>query len=571
MSNLFIKGFPFLIILLFSLYASSKLFNPQFFTSHDGEGHVIRIIEFDHALKEGQFPVRYAARIYHGVGYPYYNFNYPFIYYFGEALILLGLPYVGVFKAILFLSVLLGGTGTYLFSRKYFSELPSTTAAIFYIFAPYRFLVMYVRGAVAEAFALGLLPFLFFFTQDLIERKKRGFWGLIIVLSILITSHNITAFYTTPFLILYFILRILKNSDKKKLIKRFILVFIISAMLTAFFWFPALYEEPNTKLTELSEDYKFFFSSLSELIYSPWGFGPYKQEDVPGKMSPQLGVVFVAVTVIALVILTIRLFRKKREEKDYLLLGFLSVSFVLFFLSTPFSIFIWDNFYYLRLVQHPWRIVGYMVLTISISAAYVISFVKNKFFSYLMFTVLLILVLYSTRNMVRVNMYIPFNNPFDYASLYGFSTTSKDEHIPRVAHRVRVDPNPNGDLIASSSGTAKRVLWKTTYHKFELDLKKPSDFRDNINYFPGWEGFIDGKKVPLLYKTDELYMLRVNVPAGKHVVEFKYSEIWYRLIADLLSLFTFCGIVLYILWEKLTKKKSSRKSQKRSKSAKNAK
>lgn len=550
MRNLFVRTLPFLIILVFSLYASSKLFSPQFFTSHDGEGHVIRMIEFDHALKEGQFPVRFASRIYHGVGYPYYNFNYPLIYYFGEALYFLGLSFLNSFKVILFISVFLGGLGVYLFSRKYFSVLPSLTAAIFYILAPYRFLVMYVRGALAEGLALGLLPFLFLFTQDLIERKTRGFWGLIIVVSILIASHNITAFYTTPFLIFYFLLSILKNKDKRQLIKKFVLVFIISALLTCFFWLPALYEEPNTKLTELSEDYKFFFPTVSELVYSPWGFGPYKQENIPGKMSPQLGAVFVLVAVVAIINLILRSLRKKLQKKDYLLLGFLGISLVLFFLSTPFSIFIWDNFYYLRLVQHPWRIVGYMVLAVSISAAYLVSFIKNKILSYFFFFILLILIIYSTRNMVRVNMYIPFNNPFDSSPLYGFSTTSKDEHIPRVAHRVREDPNPNGDLIASSSGTAKRVLWKTTHHRFILDLKKSSDFRDNTNYFPGWEGFVDGKKVPLKYSTDELYMLRVNVPEGKHTVEFKYSEVWYRLIADLLSLFTLCAIVLYSLLKK---------------------
>ena len=45
--------FFFVILVLFlSLFASQKLFVDKFYTSHDGEGHVIRLIEFDQAISE---------------------------------------------------------------------------------------------------------------------------------------------------------------------------------------------------------------------------------------------------------------------------------------------------------------------------------------------------------------------------------------------------------------------------------------------------------------------------------------------------------------------------------------
>ncbi|MFI5265185.1 MAG: 6-pyruvoyl-tetrahydropterin synthase-related protein [Candidatus Levyibacteriota bacterium] len=570
MKKFFLRIFPFLVILFFSLFACQKLFNSQFYTSHDGEGHVIRLIEFDNALSEGQFPVRFAKRINHGLGYPYFNFNYPFIYYLGVGLHHAGFSYVTAFKALMILSVLLSGFGMYLFCKKYFSTIASLTASIFYILAPYRLLVMYVRGSVAEEFALGLLPFLFLAVELLIEKKKGSFWFFIFILSVLITAHNITAFFATPFLVLYFFLRILRKREKKELIAKLVSVILLSGMLTAFFWFPALYEAPNTKLAELTQDYKLFFPSVSEIIYSPWGFGAYLQGNVPGKMSPQIGIIHVAIAVVAIILLCFRLFTKKREEKDNLFLGFILVALICFFLLFPTSLFIWDHAFYLQLVQHPWRLVGYIIMSTSIAAAYSISCIKNKKLAMACFVIIVAILLYTTRNMIRVNMYVPFRNPFDYSQVYGPSTTSKDEHMPRLAPRVYQDPNPNGDLIASTSGTVKRIVWRSTYHKFIVHLSKAADLRDNTSYFPGWKGYVDGRQVPLLYITDEFYRLRVHVPKGNHIVEFKYSEIWYRLIADILSLLTLFSIVviLVVVW---IKQKSSKKFQKKLKTAPNVK
>lgn len=553
MKKFFFKVLPFLIILLFSLLACQKLFNPQFYTSHDGEGHVIRLIEFDASLHDGQFPVRLAKRINHGLGYPYFNFNYPFIYYTGVGVHALGLSYVDSFKTLLILAVILGGVGMFFFSANFYRRLPALIAALFYIIVPYRFLNMYVRGAVAEAFALGLVPFLFWAVEYLVRRKKGSMLLFIIVLSVLIVSHNITVFFTAPLLTLYFFLRILRQKEKKELILKYISVFIVSAGLTAFFWFPALYESKLTKLVELTSDYKAFFPSVSEIIYSPWGFGPYLQGNVPGKMSPQIGIIHVGVVLLALVLLLSRCVKKKLEEKDFLLLGFILVALLCFFLLFPFSVFLWDHTYYLQLVQQPWRLIGYIVLSTSIAAGYVISLIKNKKIQIIASVILVICLFYTNRNHIRVNQYVNFNNPFENAQVYGPSTTSKDEHMPRFAPWVYQDPNPNGDIIASTSGTVSRTIWKSNYHKFKLDLKEDAEFRDNTSYFPGWEGFLDGKKVSLLYQKDEFYRLRIAVPKGRHIAEFRFGETWYRTAADLLSLMTFSsivGILAVVLWIK---------------------
>lgn len=532
---------PLILILFFTILACSKLFAGSFYTSHDGEGHVIRLIEFENALKDGQFPVRLAQHLNHGLSYAYFNFNYPFIYYLGALLHLTGLDFVWVFKVILIISIFMGGLGMYLFSRIYFGELESLITAIFYIIAPYRFLNLYVRATLAECFALGLLPFLFLAVEQVI--KNKNIKGFTIVLSLLILSHNITAFITLPLCIIYFAIRTYKQKNKIEYYKSFAFGILISLSISAFFIFPAILENNLTRLVELTEDYKNFFPSPNEIIYSPWGFGPYVQGNMPGKMSPQIGIAHITVFLIALGILFVRFWKKRKfEKKDGFLFAFLALSVICFFLMSPLAFFLWEHIYFLQLVQHPWRLVGYVILGTSIGAGYILSVIKDRKIQLLISAVLIVFLLFTNRNHIRVNQYYTFVNPIKADLPYGPSTTSKDEHMPIWTRRVYEDPNQNGD-VTKGSGSSIRTVWKSNYHEFTVNMKQDGTFRDNTSYYPGWTAKLDGKNVQVNYKKDTYGRLLIGVPKGKHKAEFFFGETPSRLIADYLSVF---GIIFFI-------------------------
>lgn len=548
-----------LVIFVVTLFASQKLFTNSFYTSHDGGGHVIRMIEFDESLRDGQVPVRLTKRINHGLGYPFFNFNYPFIYYLSFLLHLIGLSFVTVFKVILVLSLFIGGVSMYFFARYYFDEIASLLAAIFYIAAPYRFLNMYVRGTVPESFALGILPLLFLSVERIVAKKRYGLTMFLIGASLLILSHNITALIAMPLVTLYFLFRVQTSKEKLWLIKQYMFTIVLSLLVTAFFWVPAIVENKLTKLVELAEDYRAFFPSLRDIIYSPWGFGAFEQGVAPGKMSPQIGIVHTAVSLIALSLLALRyVFCRGLKKHDRVFLLFITLSFVCFFLMSPLSFFLWEKVYFLQLVQHPWRLVGYVVLGASVAAGYIVNVIFSKRAKIFTFILLTILLFYANRNHIRVNQYIDFENPFEKAETYGPSTTSKDEHMPKRAPRIYEDPNPNGDIIASSSGTSpstslgtsRRVVWKSNYHLFDVNLKEDADFRDNTSYFPGWVAKVNGGDAKIDQERDEFYRLRVHLPAGTHKVEFFFRETWYRLLADIVSLGTVVGLVFYYAWSK---------------------
>lgn len=80
-SQLLLSFFIFVSFWIITYPAYKGLLKEGIITGHDTEGHIIRLIEFDRALNDGQFPVRWSKRLNWGLGYPFFNYNYPLNYF----------------------------------------------------------------------------------------------------------------------------------------------------------------------------------------------------------------------------------------------------------------------------------------------------------------------------------------------------------------------------------------------------------------------------------------------------------------------------------------------------------
>ena len=542
---------PLMIILAFALLVSGKLFTPKFYTSHDGEGHVIRMEEFHNALVDGQFPVRLTRQINYGLGYPFFNFNYPFIYYLGEIFHLTGLSFVSSFKAVMIVSVLLGGVGMYIWTLSHFGRLGAVTSSIFFMLAPYRFLNIYVRGNVAETFALSLIPLVLYAVERLMARLPGSKGLLSLSLTILLLSHNITAVIGLTLTGSYFLFLLKYSKAKLPLVISAAKSVVTALLISMYFWLPLVIETGLTRLVELTGDYKYFFPTLAEVIYSPWGFGPYKQGISPGKMSPQIGLIHQLVAGLSLVLITTRYLRGKTlKPSDKFLLFFLGVALISIFLSLPDSQFLWETVSIIKFVQIPWRFIGYVSLGLAIAAGYVVAALKTKTLQAAVFIGLIILLTYANRNHIRVNQYVDYVSPLSGATVYGPSTTSKDEHMPKWAPRIYSAPNPDGDVLAPAGGKSARLVWKSNYHLFDVTASDSGGFRDNTSYFPGWEAKVDGRGQPIEYQADAFGRLLVYLPAGTHQVEYFFRETPYRLLSDFVSIITLATVLLVVWWRR---------------------
>ena len=76
-------------------------------------------------------------------------------------------------------------------------------------------------------------------------------------------------------------------------------------------------------------------------------------------------------------------------------------------------------------------------------------------------------------------------------------------------------------LPSDSTATIELVTYEPNYLKYEVNSEKGGTVVFSEIYYPGWQSMIDGQEAA---HGRANYILRaMNVPAGKHVVEFRFD------------------------------------------------
>jgi len=223
---------PVLLILIFCLWSLRSIFHPGFMYSHDSFWHVERLINIT-SLIPTQFPVRWSPTLDHGYGIPLFNFTYPAAYYLGAIFMYLGLGPVKSYYLLLLLAYFAGGLGIFMLARR--RPIVGVFAALLYLITPYQFLDIFVRGALGEVFALGLIPWVILVLENL-SQTGRFKWYTSLPFALLILSHNFYA-YLFLGLLTFFTLAFYRHK---------LLIFLslfYSMCLSAFFLLPAFMEK----------------------------------------------------------------------------------------------------------------------------------------------------------------------------------------------------------------------------------------------------------------------------------------------------------------------------------------
>ena len=302
--------------------------------SHDGMYHAVRMAELADMLRQGQFPVRWAGNLDGGYGLPLFNFVYPLPYYAGLPVILAGLSPFWAVKAVTVGAYLLGGIGMYFLLRK--QKIIAAVGAILYLTAPYQLLNIFVRGALGETLAIGLIPWVLLTGFHLKDHKLK--WFHPVPFALLFLSHNFLSILFIPF---YLVL----VADKKSW-KKIILSGLLSLGLASFYLIPAVLEAKylsSVAGTDFSFKYSDHFVYPLQLIWSNWGVG-FSVAGTGDGMSFQLGIGHLAALVLGL------MYFRKSQVRTVILLA------VSLFLVLPYSAFVWESIPYLRVVQFPWRL-----------------------------------------------------------------------------------------------------------------------------------------------------------------------------------------------------------------------
>lgn len=403
------KYWGLIIVLLLSFWAIKPLFTPGFFPIHD-DTQVARVFEMGKALKSGMFPVRWVADLGYGYGYPIFNFYAPLAYYFGGFLTLAGFDALLATKIMIGIGVVLAGIFMYFLARNLWGEIGGVVTAIFYMYAPYHAVNIYVRGAIGELWGYAFLPLVFYGLWKFPLIGSIGFAGVIL-------SHNLTALMAMPFLVIF----ALFHSKRYTLYAIF-----LGLLLSAFYWLPALFEMKYTNVTSQiggGANFRDHFVCIQQLWDSPWGFGGSIKGCLDG-LSFKIGKLHIITSIFSFLMALFFI----RRIVWFLFGGFL----ISIFLMTEISKDLWEAIPLMAFLQYPWRFLLLASFFSSVLAGSLAWLIREQKLRYTYVGTILLLLLFFNIKLFQPQT-ILHKTYLDYTNEYALKWTASkisDEYLP---------------------------------------------------------------------------------------------------------------------------------------------
>lgn len=544
-----------IFILLVSLYAIFPLFKDGFFPIHD-DTQVARVNQMAIVLAEGIFPVRWVPDLGYGYGYPIFNFYAPFAYYVGGFFDVIGFDSLTATKIMIGLGALCAAFSMYLLAKEFWGKSGAIISALLYMYAPYHAVNIYVRGAVCELWGYGLVPLVFwglyktfyilyYDTSSQLRYRKMWVYSCITAVSysLVITSHNLTAFMVTPFLFIITILLFILLIRHKKRDALFLLVgLLLGIIVAAFYWLPAALEMKYTNVLSVvggGSDYKDHFVCVSQLVNSTWGFGGSAPGCLDG-MSFKIGKVGL---LMAIVSLSAIFFMRSKEKKYALLLSSIG-AFVSVFLLLDYSKFIWDALPQMAFFQFPWRFLLLVIFFLSFIGGAVVS-ILPRYIKHIFIIIVVIFLIMSYKNLfVPSKIIAKSSDAYVNKQVIQWETSKiSDEYMPQYFMRPKSQKMiSDKKVIFTTPEVSYRSLLHTSHTiSIEVNAKNNASALFPIASFPAWKVYIDEKKVSydILNKG-----LLVPIPQGKHIVTAKFEQTPIELIANTISL---TGVLIMVI------------------------
>jgi len=554
-----------LLIVLIGVIASRSLLLTGFYSSHDGVSHVIRLVKFHEGLIDGQIIPRWSKGLAFGLGSPVLLFYGQLPYLVGLIPKLIGFSYASSIEVIFGLSLIVSGIAFYLWAKEVTNKNSALIGSILYIYAPYRFLDIYVRGAYPESFAFIFPPLMLLSLYKIFYKsEKKGFVLGVISIAGILLSHNVMALFFIPIYVLYALGLFIINKDRKKLIVAGISL-ITSLFITSFYWIPAFIEKKLVNLNNLDATSGFTsnFVGIKDIIYSKWAWGPLGSTS---PMSLQIGLVQGAMFLLSILILVSFLLRGKRIVVDLIKLLkriglgvtsrverldlmhiclFLLLFLISIFLITSSSQFLWGSVPLLSFVLYPWRFLAISAFSSAVLATFVFKYLKPNVFYYLL---VLIAVLYANRNYSQLVGRIYENDSYyqnyeDTADMWG-------EFLPVTANLEVIEKCRKEGCEFTKvlvSGEVKYEIKEEKSNKLTLNFESNNEFKATINtyYFPGWKAYLDNSSEEQIM-VNEIGTMDLTLPKGNHILDLEFKNTLIRNISLIISLVGLMGFGIYL-------------------------
>ncbi len=551
MKHLNSRILTFLLLILLAIPAALSLLHSGFYEPHDLH-HVADIYQMVRAIQSGQIPPRLGPDFTFGYGYPLFNFYYVLPFYLGAAFFFivgsLTLSYKLVFLVTIFLSVF----GIYLFLRETFGRWPAFVGTALSLYTPYRAVEIYVRGAMGEALAFAILPFVCWSALKVIKNKNiKSVIVFGLITSVFILSHNYMWALSLPWVFGFLFLA----KDKIKSFFQLCGGVLLAMLISAYWWLPAIFEQKDIKSATpfpLIDHFPF----LKQLIIPSWGYGASLWGPSDG-LSFQIGIVNLIVIAICAIVLFVK--RKEAQKQNVFILGLWTIlgCTVTFVMMNVRTYPLWIVLPFHDFIQFPWRLLFFVPLFTGILASIAIELLGGKYrkrvagLGIIAGSILLTFSYFSPSGYFYKtdNQYL--HRFFANRSIEGEVLGSSEEYVNYSEDYLLLskwmDQKPTSlpeNRITSDNGIISNI---TQISPVSWSATSTSSEQSRVTfyayYFPGWYASIDGKETPISPVVPN-GQIELEVPEGQHNLKFYWKETPLRKITDGISLISAIGIIV---------------------------
>jgi len=548
-----------ILLLLLIIPTYTFLLKPGIYWNMHDDMQMIRQLEMEKCLKDGQIPCRWTPDLGYNYGYPLFNFYPPLPYIVGQSFRFLDFSFLSTVKLTAFALIVSSSLVMYLLANSLGGPIAGLLSALFYSYAPYHAVNIYVRGAMNEAWASLFFPLIFYFSRRLLKNQK--IYDLIFLAlswAGLLLSHNPMAltfglFFAPWCLYWYF-------QYNSKIIFKPILLMSLSGLLaislSAFFTLPVLIESKLVQIESMFQNYYHYsvhFTSFKQLFFSSfWGDGPSVWGPFDG-MSYSLGIFHWLLPLLMAFYFIYLSFRKKSLKEYFLPLLIIFLAFFAAFMTHERSSFLWLLLTPIQKIQFPWRFLNHSLFLFSLSLAFLPLALKSlslKFKFIIVSFVSLGLILFN------LSYFTPhtFGPITDEQKFSGQAWTNQItsgiyDYLPKTASTAaKVSAKEIIDEVSPADTEYQLQSYQkgTDWWLFNLKNETSAKFTLASLYFPNFKLY--DNQQPLNYEIEPyLGRIVVNLEPGQHQIYLKFTDTFIRRFSDYLSLFAWILVIVYFL------------------------
>jgi hypothetical protein len=530
-----------LVLVILVLPAFAVLIRPGYFPMHD-DIQGMRLLQMANCIADLQIPCRWVPDMGFGFGYPQFNFYAPLPYYSVIPLVLVGGSILESVKVIFVVSVIGAAVGMYLLGSYFWGIRGGIVSALFYVYAPYRALNMYVRGAVGELWGMMFLPFVFYFTLKVLEGSKKSILPLSLSVAGLALSHNITVIMILPFYILFVVF------SKKLSLKKIVNLGISGVWglgLSAFFVLPAFFEKGHVHVETILQGYFNYlahFISVRQIFLSTfWGYGVSVLGELD-TMSFTVGILHWIIPVLSIFLLVYL----NRLAKAKLVVLFFILGLMGLFMAHSRSVFLWNNIPVASYIQFPWRFLAIGTFFFSTAAGGIVAALPNKRAKTTLIAILFLVLILFYGSFFKPKNWIDTTDSekFSGESWQKQQTISIFDYLPIYAKYPPASSAQEKPEILDAEGRFLNGGKGTNWQKWEIEMEGEGKLRLQLFDFPVWEVKVDDEAV-VIDNGNDLGLITVSVPKGAHAIDARLRDTNLRRFSNLLTLFSLVAILIY--------------------------